>query len=71
MRAEFDRRLEAFQDDVIRHATKEEGEEFLRLRATVDADTLRRMAGALKAAEAAAPTRPHPNADLSREEQRR
>jgi len=30
---------------VILHATREEGDEFLRLRGTVDADTLRRMAG--------------------------
>src|SRR6266498_1381471 len=51
--------------EVTQHATKEEGEEFLRLRATVDADKLRKMAGALKAAEAAAPTRPHAGAPES------
>jgi hemerythrin superfamily protein len=62
---EFDRRLQEFEADVIEHATKEEGEEFLRLRGTVDADTLRRMAGAVKAAEAAAPARPHRNAPES------
>jgi hemerythrin superfamily protein len=62
---DFDRRLQAFEQEVIRHASKEEGEEFLRLRGTVDADTLRRMAGALRAAEAAAPTRPHRNAPES------
>jgi hemerythrin superfamily protein len=62
---EFDRRLEKFAADVIQHASREEGEEFLRLRGTVDADTLRRMAGALKAAQAAAPTRPHPNSPES------
>src|SRR6266540_67171 len=43
----------------------EDGEQFLRLRATVDADKLRKMAGALKAAEAAAPTRPHAGAPES------
>ncbi len=42
---DFDRRLEAFEQEVILHATREEGDEFLRLRGTVDADTLRRMAG--------------------------
>jgi hemerythrin superfamily protein len=62
---DFDRRLEAFQAEVVQHATKEEGDEFLRLRGTVEADTLRRMVGALEAAEAAAPTRPHPNAPES------
>ncbi len=58
---DFDRRLAAFAEDVIQHATREEADEFLRLRGAVDADQLRRMAGALKAAETAAPTRPHPN----------
>jgi succinate dehydrogenase flavin-adding protein (antitoxin of CptAB toxin-antitoxin module) len=62
---DFDRRLEAFASEVIAHATKEEGEEFLRLRGTVDADTLRRLAGALVAAEKVAPTRPHRNAPES------
>jgi hemerythrin superfamily protein len=62
---EFDARLQRFAAEVIQHATREEAEEFLRLRSAVDADTLRRMAGALKAAEAAAPTRPHPNAPES------
>ena len=62
---EFDRRLVTFAAAVVEHATHEENEEFLRLRASVDADKLRRMAGALKAAEAAAPTRPHANAPES------
>ncbi len=62
---EFDRRLAAFAAAVVQHATHEENEEFLRLRATVDADKLRRMGGALKAAEAVAPTRPHANAPES------
>src|SRR6266511_3514402 len=62
---DFDRRVQAFAAEVTQHATKEEGEEFLRLRATVDADKLRKMAGALKAAEAAAPTRPHAGAPES------
>jgi len=62
---DFDPRLEAFEQEVILHATREDGDEFLRLRGTVDADTLRRMAGALKAAEAAAPTRPHAKAPES------
>jgi hypothetical protein len=63
--ADFDRRLQAFAAEVIQHATKEEAEEFLRLRAAVDAETLGRMTGALKAAESVAPTRPHPNSPES------
>jgi hemerythrin superfamily protein len=58
---DFNPKLAALADAVIQHATHEESDEFLRLRGTVDADRLRRMAGALKAAEATAPTRPHPN----------
>lgn len=62
---DFDQRLEKFGAEVVAHATHEEGEEFLRLRAALDADTLKRMAGALEAAEAVAPTRPHANAPES------
>lgn len=62
---DFNRRLEAFAAEVTQHATKEEAEEFLRLRGTVGPERLRKLTGALKAAEAAAPTRPHPNAPES------
>jgi hemerythrin superfamily protein len=62
---DFDQRLQAFAAEVTEHATKEEAEEFLRLRGVVDADTLRRMTGALEAAEKVAPTRPRPNAPES------
>ena len=57
---EFDTRMAALAQSVEQHARSEETEEFTRLRATVPADQLRRMAGALKTAEAMAPTRPHP-----------
>ncbi|GAA2596140.1 hemerythrin domain-containing protein [Dactylosporangium fulvum] len=56
---DFDRRLENFEADVVNHATREESEELLRLRTTVDAEKLRDLTGALKAAEMVAPTRPH------------
>lgn len=46
----------------IKHATHEENEEFLGLRRDVSADQLQEMAGAVKAAESVAPTRPHPAA---------
>jgi len=62
---EFDQRMERFAAEVTHHASREEAEEFLLLRGTVDPDTLRRMAGALTAAEKAAPTRPHPHSPES------
>jgi hemerythrin-like domain-containing protein len=62
---EFDGKLVAFEDAVVRHATREENEEFIRLRETLSTDQLRRMAGAVRAAEATAPTRPHPNSPES------
>jgi hemerythrin superfamily protein len=57
---EFDTRLAGLADEVIAHATREETEEFRYLREKLPADRLRRMAGAFKVAEKAAPTRPHP-----------
>ena len=57
---DFDSRLRTLAGAVTRHATNEETEEFSRLREILQPDELRRMAGAVKAAEAMAPTRPHP-----------
>lgn len=51
--------LTKFRDAVIEHAEHEEGEEFNRLKRQLDSDDLGRMAKALQAAEAIAPTRPH------------
>jgi hemerythrin superfamily protein len=62
---DFDARLAMLAQAVIAHATREETEEFVYLRQNVSAANLRRMAGALKAAEAGAPTRPHPMAGES------
>jgi hemerythrin superfamily protein len=62
---EFDMKFAALAMSVTEHATHEENEEFLHLRQMVEPDKLRRMAGALRAAEATAPTRPHPNAPES------
>ena len=50
---------------VIAHAEREEAEEFPQLREHVSAEQLRRMTGAVKAAEATAPTRPHPKSGES------
>lgn len=50
---------------IIEHAQREEAEEFPLLRKDNSPDRLQRMAAALRAAEATAPTRPHPNAGES------
>lgn len=62
---DFDRMFAALKKDVIRHAGLEEQEEHPKLRAEVDAGRLSKLGGAFRAAEATAPTRPHPNAPSS------
>ncbi|MBF6195813.1 hemerythrin domain-containing protein [Nocardia implantans] len=62
---DFDARLARFADAVHEHAAHEEAEEFALLRAQFSTGQLRRMAGSLRAAEAVAPTRPHPRAGES------
>jgi hemerythrin superfamily protein len=57
---EFDGKFAAFASAVVEHAAHEETEEFPELRRSTPAERLRRMADAVKAAEAMAPTRPHP-----------
>ena len=51
--------LTTFRDAVVEHAQREETEEFNKLGRKLNADDLGRMAKALQAAEAIAPTRPH------------
>jgi hemerythrin superfamily protein len=51
--------LTKFRDAVIDHAEHEETEEFKKLHRQLDSGDLGRMAKALQAAEAIAPTRPH------------
>lgn len=62
---EFGSKLASLAESVEQHASREENEEFAQLRETVPAEQLQRMAGALQAAEAVAPTRPHPSAPES------
>ncbi|MEV5768483.1 hemerythrin domain-containing protein [Micromonospora sp. NPDC052213] len=57
---DFDRRLIALRDAVLTHAKHEERYEFTYLRAAVDPEQLHAMAATVLAAEALAPTRPHP-----------
>ena len=59
----FDTALLLLRDAVLTHARYEERYEFNYLRAKVPTDRLRRLAGAFRAAEAVAPTRPHPGAE--------
>jgi hemerythrin superfamily protein len=56
---EFLDELTTFRDAVVDHAEHEESEEFSRLQRKLDSDDLGRMAKAVLAAEAIAPTRPH------------
>ncbi|MBB2991454.1 hemerythrin superfamily protein [Mycolicibacterium iranicum] len=60
---EFVAELTKFRDVVLAHAEHEEIEEFTKLTQELDADDLKRMAGAVQAAEAIAPTRPHPGVE--------
>ncbi|MGV0742051.1 hemerythrin domain-containing protein [Mycolicibacterium sp. XJ870] len=56
---EFITELTKFREAIIDHAEHEEHEEFNKLQRKLDAGDLERMAKAVQAAEAIAPTRPH------------
>jgi hemerythrin superfamily protein len=58
--------LAKFRDAVIDHAEHEENEEFNKLARKLDADDRKRMAKAVQAAEAIAPTRPHPGVESAK-----
>jgi hypothetical protein len=59
----FDEGLLLLRDAVLMHARYEERYEFPQLRAKVPAERLRSLGTAVRAAEAVAPTRPHPGAE--------
>jgi hemerythrin superfamily protein len=59
----FDTLLVQLREDVLAHAEHEETAEFPALRRAVDRERLVSMAGALRAAERIAPTRPHPGVE--------
>jgi hypothetical protein len=63
---EFIDELTKFRDAVIDHAGHEENEEFNKLERKLNADDLGRMAKALQAAQAIAPTRPHPGVESAK-----
>ena len=58
--------LTKFRDAVTDHAEREETEEFNKLRRELDADERKRMASAVRAAEAIAPTHPHPGVESAK-----
>ena len=60
---EFTRLLGQLRDSVLEHAAKEEAYEFRYLRRHVPAVQLRALTPVVKAAAAAAPTRPHPGVE--------
>ncbi|MEV4481623.1 hemerythrin domain-containing protein [Micromonospora coxensis] len=62
----FDVGIILLRDAVLTHARYEERYEFPRLRQHVPADRLRSLATAVRAAEATAPTRPHPSAQTAK-----
>jgi hemerythrin superfamily protein len=62
----FDAGILLLREAVLEHARHEERYEFTQLRQHVPAERLRRLAGALQAAEAVAPTRPHPGAESAK-----
>lgn len=63
---EFIAQLTTFRDAVIEHAEREETEEFAKLKKDLDADELKTLASAVRAAEAIAPTRPHPGVESAK-----
>ncbi|MDT5019120.1 MAG: hypothetical protein QOD39_5280 [Mycobacterium sp.] len=58
--------LTKFRDSVIDHAEHEESDEFTKLNSALTADERERMAKAVLAAEAIAPTRPHPGVESAK-----
>ncbi|RZT18401.1 hemerythrin HHE cation binding domain-containing protein [Mycobacterium sp. BK558] len=62
---EFMDALIVFKATVVDHADREEAEEFDRLQRDLDPDELKRLVPAVQAAQAIAPTRPHPGVESS------
>jgi hypothetical protein len=61
----FATKFESLKRDVLEHAEREEAEEHPRIRTAIDQNRLRMLAPAFRAAEATAPTRPHPRGPVS------
>ncbi|CPR13234.1 hemerythrin HHE cation binding domain-containing protein [Mycobacterium bohemicum DSM 44277] len=63
---EFVGELTKLREAVLDHAAHEESEEFPVLQRNLDTDDLERMGSAVRAAEAIAPTRPHPGVESAK-----
>lgn len=63
---EFIEELVKLQQAVLEHAEREEREEFSKLQEELGDEERRRMTKAVQAAEAIAPTRPHPNVESAK-----
>jgi hemerythrin superfamily protein len=63
---EFIDALRSFQVTVEDHANHEERDEFPELQRRLTAEDLKHMAGAVRAAESLAPTRPHPGVESAK-----
>jgi hemerythrin superfamily protein len=63
---EFIDQLAKLREAVLDHADHEETEEFPKLQRELDSDDLKRMGTAVRAAEAIAPTRPHPGVESAK-----
>lgn len=63
---EFLEELKVFRDMVVAHAEAEETEEFDKLQRELSDADLGRMAAAVRAAQAIAPTRPHPGVESAK-----
>jgi hypothetical protein len=58
--------LTKLREAVLDHAQLEENEEFPVLQRNLDTDDLKRMGAAVRAAEAIAPTHPHPGVESAK-----
>jgi hypothetical protein len=63
---EFLDALKVFKEAVVEHAEREELEEFDLLQHELGAEELKRMTSAVRAAQAIAPTRPHPGVESAK-----
>jgi hypothetical protein len=63
---EFIDELTKLRDAVLEHAEQEERDEFPHLQTELDDAELKRMGDAVRAAEAIAPTRPHPGVESAK-----
>ncbi len=63
---QFIDQLTTLRDAVLDHADHEEKYEFPKLQQALDADELKRLTKAVEAAEAIAPTRPHPGVESAK-----